>query len=266
MRAGIFTGCRRPSEPVDGCKWRQPRSLWHGLVNSSTPTVRPATKPCTKTQSQPRSVRKSPTYSRSEPRRDRFASRVPRNPPDVDRATSFLTRRGTENRVVAAVCFSPESASVRSITPRSFRLVCAIVFAIVHRDRSRIPEYADPSYRSQQQGPPSLLASLLSKVRDRSATGSFHQLRFAITAMILLVPRRCALTFDIRRALSGDPLIDHCDLRVNYPRLARSLDRIIAREPRRRFRSVRHVSSDSETCTAEEKGNDDLVHERLGTR
>lgn len=37
---------RRPSELVDGCKWRQPRSLWHGLANSSTPIVRPASEPC----------------------------------------------------------------------------------------------------------------------------------------------------------------------------------------------------------------------------
>lgn len=32
--------------PVDGCKWRRPRSLWHGLATSSTPTVRPASEPC----------------------------------------------------------------------------------------------------------------------------------------------------------------------------------------------------------------------------
>lgn len=40
----------RQTEPVDGCKWRQPRSLWHGSANSSTPTVRPATEPCANAQ------------------------------------------------------------------------------------------------------------------------------------------------------------------------------------------------------------------------
>lgn len=91
---------------VDGCKWRQPRSLWHGLATSSTPTVRPASEPCAeRSPSAQRSVR-----SLSEPGDvatplpgEVVDSRGPWNPGRPSARTTALARRRYRPRTVSSL-------------------------------------------------------------------------------------------------------------------------------------------------------------------
>lgn len=87
---------------VDGCKWRQPRSLWHGLATSSTPTVRPASELCAeRSPSAQRSVRSlselGDVAGRDSPpgrgERTRGNSRRPWNPGGSSARTTAHARR-----------------------------------------------------------------------------------------------------------------------------------------------------------------------------
>jgi len=96
VRAGISTGGRRSSDdgPVDGCKWRQPRSLWHGLATSSTPTERAVREHAAPA---PRSVRSPSEPGDAAGLPPARGSRRPWNPGGpAARATALSLDEGTE--------------------------------------------------------------------------------------------------------------------------------------------------------------------------